>query len=121
MVFICSVSGLSKPTPHQSHPVPDIPLADSTTALSTSYAESKHFSERFFSAAHSRSGLRVAVLRVDQIAGPLAPRAGKGVVELGRVVPKLNPNEEKLEDNTRWTGGYGLDPRRMSWEVLLPS
>lgn len=57
--------------------VPETVLDDFNVALPMGYGESKYVSERIINSAVESAGLKASILRVGQIAGPLAPDGGK--------------------------------------------
>jgi thioester reductase-like protein len=60
-----------------TQPVPELIPNDFNVAMTMGYGESKHVSERIVSAAVQSAGLRGTILRVGQIAGPLAEDGGE--------------------------------------------
>lgn len=58
-------------------PVPEIHLDDFRLALAMGYGESKHVSEKILEQAVARAGLHATILRVGQVAGPLAADGGQ--------------------------------------------
>lgn len=57
--------------------VPEEPLDDYNLALPMGYGESKHISERILTDAVAKVGINASVLRVGQVAGPLAHGGGE--------------------------------------------
>ena len=57
--------------------VPETPLDDYLVAQEMGYGESKHVAERILGIASTRSSVPVKILRIGQIAGPLASNGGK--------------------------------------------
>ncbi|KAF9870587.1 hypothetical protein CkaCkLH20_11893 [Colletotrichum karsti] len=58
-------------------PVPEIVPRHCNVAMPIGYGESKHVAERMISAAVTEAGLHGSILRVGQIAGPLAADGGE--------------------------------------------
>lgn len=59
-----------------STPVPEVAMTDSNVALQMGYGESKHVAERILQAAADKAGVKTTILRVGQLAGPLAENVG---------------------------------------------
>lgn len=78
-------------------PVPEASLDTYTydVALPLGYAESKHVSERILTSAVANEGLQASILRVGQVAGPVAPDAG-GVWNLSEWMPALVKTSKAL-------------------------
>jgi thioester reductase-like protein/aryl carrier-like protein len=58
-------------------PVPESPLTNYNVSDNLGYGESKHVSERILNFAVERCGIRASILRVGQIAGPVAAHGGE--------------------------------------------
>lgn len=68
--FISSVSTAGAWTETHGDPVPETILSDWHAAESMGYAESKSIAERLLAAASEKYGLRTAICRLGQVAGP---------------------------------------------------
>ena len=71
VVFVSSVSSVGNwfDIHERATPIPESPLQDSRVASSMGYGESKNVTEQILHIASHRSGVRVTVLRLGQIAG----------------------------------------------------
>ena len=76
--FVSSISSVGNWAAVYSakEPIPETPLDDYLVAQEMGYGESKHVSERILGITSSRSSVPVSILRVGQIAGPLASKSG---------------------------------------------
>lgn len=57
-------------------PVPEAAMTDSNVAMEMGYGESKHVAERILHNAVEKAGISATILRVGQLAGPLAKEGG---------------------------------------------
>lgn len=57
-------------------PEESLTSTDYAVALPIGYRESKHVAERMLAVAAERSGVKVDILRLGQVAGPIAPHGG---------------------------------------------
>ena len=93
LAFVSSISSVAR----CKGTVPSTVVQDSTVAGKMGYAQSKHTAERILLAATERSAmlsqhgtsLQTVVLRVGQIAGPVAAPDGKGVWTTREWFPRL--------------------------------
>ncbi|KAL2206734.1 NRPS-like enzyme [Sarocladium strictum] len=80
IAFVSSLSSVSNwPAVHvhgASTPVPEVAMTDSNVALQMGYGESKHVAERILQNAVEQAGVKSTILRVGQLAGPLADNVG---------------------------------------------
>ena len=73
IVFISSISSVGNwTTIHPDEAVPERPIHDHQVAQTMGYGESKHVAEHILGTASERSGVPVSILRIGQIAGPVA-------------------------------------------------
>ena len=89
--FISSIASVGKWSAPE--PVPEIPLADVSLALSTGYAESKNLAEQLL--LGSASFIDVSICRVGQIAGPTL--SDKGVWKKDEWLPSLIKSSRYLQ------------------------
>ena len=73
IVFISSLSSVSRWPLHHAGPVPETPIEDYKVAQHLGYGESKHVAERILQEAATRSGVKSTILRVGQIGGSTLP------------------------------------------------
>jgi thioester reductase-like protein len=78
IAFVSSLSSVGNwPAVHGvSTAVPETDMVDSNVALQMGYGESKHVAERILHNATVQAGVKSTVLRVGQLAGPLADNVG---------------------------------------------
>jgi thioester reductase-like protein len=78
ILFVSSISSVGNwaSACGPNNPITEEPLTDYNVAMELGYAESKHVSERILSNATTSSGLNASILRVGQVAGPLARNKG---------------------------------------------
>ena len=73
IIFISSISSVGNwTTIHPDEAVPETPIYDHQVAQTMGYGESKHVAEYILGTASERSGVPVSILRIGQIAGPVA-------------------------------------------------
>ena len=73
IIFISSTSSVGNwTTLHPDKAVPEKPICDHQVAQPMGYGESKHVAEYILGTASERSDVPVTILRVGQIAGPVA-------------------------------------------------
>lgn len=79
LFFVSSLSSVGNWAARQGNAqaVPERIPDDFNVAMAMGYGESKHVSERIISAAVQSAGLRGSILRIGQIAGPLAEDGGE--------------------------------------------
>ncbi|KAI9811859.1 MAG: putative NRPS-like protein biosynthetic cluster [Pycnora praestabilis] len=79
IVFVSSISSVGNwaAAGEGDGAVTEAPLTNYNVAQKLGYGESKHVSERILSIAAERSGVPTSMLRVGQIAGPLAANGGE--------------------------------------------
>lgn len=70
LVFVSSVATATAWAESHEDPVPETVMSDWYAAEGMGYAQSKLIAERLLAAASEKSGLRTAICRVGQIAGP---------------------------------------------------
>ena len=77
--FVSSISSVGNWCEHfpEQRFVPETPAIDYGVAQEIGYGESKHVSERILDIAAVQAGVPVTILRVGQIAGPLATDGGE--------------------------------------------
>ena len=77
LIFLSSTSTVGNwRRVHQDGPVSEAPAPNHHVAQAMGYGESKHVAECILDVAKERSGVPVSVLRVGQIAGPVATTGG---------------------------------------------
>ncbi len=73
IIFISSISSVGNwTTIHPDEAVPETPIYDHQVAQTMGYGESKHVAEYILGTASERAGVPVSILRIGQIAGPVA-------------------------------------------------
>lgn len=73
IIFISSISSVGNwTTIHPDAAVPERPIYDHQVAQKMGYGESKHVAECILGTASKRSGVPMSILRIGQIAGPVA-------------------------------------------------
>ena len=73
IIFLSSVSSVGNwKHVHQVEPISEMPASNHYVAQEMGYGESKHVAECILNVANKKSGVPVSVLRVGQIAGPIA-------------------------------------------------
>lgn len=70
LLFLSSVTTATAWAETHEDPIPETLMADWSAAEGMGYAESKSIAERLLAAASEESGLRTAICRLGQIAGP---------------------------------------------------
>lgn len=70
LVFVSSVATATAWAENHEDPVPETVMSDWYAAEGMGYAQSKLIAERLLAAASEKSGLRTAICRLGQIAGP---------------------------------------------------
>ena len=70
LIFISTVTTATAWAETHGDPIPETVMSDWDSAEGMGYAESKSIAERLLAAAGEKSGLRTAVCRLGQIAGP---------------------------------------------------
>ena len=99
IVFISSISSIGNwRSVYHDKPVSEVHVSNHHVAQETGYGESKHVSECILRVASEKSGVSVSVLRVGQIAGPVAPRAvsATGVWNRDEWFPSLLKTSQSL-------------------------
>lgn len=76
--FVSSLSSVGNwPAVHGAeNEVPEVAMTDSQVAMQMGYGESKHVAERILQNATYHAGIKATILRVGQLAGPLAEGGG---------------------------------------------
>lgn len=73
IIFLSSTSSVGNwERIHHDEPVSETPISSHHVAQEMGYGESKHVAECILNVASEKSGVRVSVLRVGQIAGPVS-------------------------------------------------
>ena len=85
--FVSSITSVERWNNLNQGPVPETPLDDCNLASEMGYGESKHVAEQILAAACLQSSVPVTILRVGQLAGPVA--AGSGAWPRDEWVPSL--------------------------------
>lgn len=80
VMFVSSVASVANwqgPYPHERY-IPEATLTntDYNVAAPMGYGESKHVAERILGIAASQCGVKVDILRLGQVAGPISPDSG---------------------------------------------
>ena len=146
IVFISSISSVGNwKTIHPDEAVPERPIYDHQVAQTMGYGESKHVAECILGTASERSGVPVSILRIGQIAGPVATpgmwNRSEWVYSLLKTseslgyLPRNNPDVDWIPvdtlasiilDITHCTAGaagistYNLvNPQRTPWTSLI--
>lgn len=70
LVFISTIATAAAWAENHEGPIPETVMDDWRTAEGMGYAQSKSIAERLLAAASEKSGLRTAIYRLGQIAGP---------------------------------------------------
>lgn len=99
IVFISSISSIGNwRNVYHDKSVSEVHVSSHHVAQETGYGESKHVSECILSVASEKCGVPVSILRVGQIAGPVAPEkiAVTGVWNMEEWFPSLLKTSQSL-------------------------